>query len=358
MRRAASFCLSSGRIGSLAARRTYIRSCSSKWYARRQYEHSSRCASASSTSAWFSCRSRYGWRNCSHSWQSHISNGLLGKLPFENTPTAVQPRHDCSDRDIEDLRGLGVAEVADVHEHDHVAEVVWDRGQRVHDRVLGEPLVDALLVRDLAAGVLELLEEVVVARLEGLHVGRALELAAAVDVDVREDAEEPRTEVRSRSELLPASERARVGLLDEVLGFLPRVDHVPRDSIDLIRKIERLLLETHAVACLSRDAACVGVGSRLAHAHDPSSAFRDIVTHVTRVLFPLAEAGVREPCHDFLAARAPLVPGQRHLPDEVRVRLLEPVVALEGGGEPHHAPLAADAVHLERLGLERHAALP
>src|SRR5215210_1870522 len=315
MRRAASFCLSSGRIGSLAARRTYIRSCSSKWYARRQYEHSSRCASASSTSAWFSCRSRYGWRNCSHSWQSHISNGLLGKLPFENTPTAVQPRHDCSDRDVEDLRGLGVAEVADVHEHDHVAEVVRDRCERVHDRVLGEPLVDALLVRDLAAGVLELLEEVVVARLEGLHVGRALELAAAVDVDVREDAEEPGAEVRSGRELLPASERAGVGLLDEVLGLLPRVDHVPRDSINLICKVERLLLETHAVACFSGDTACVGVGSRLAHAHDPSSAFPEVATRVTRVLFPLAEARLRQKGDELAAARPALVPGQRHLPD-------------------------------------------
>src|ERR671920_1375106 len=98
-------------------------------------------------------------------------------------------------------------------------------------------------------------------------------------------------EVGSGRELLPAPEGAGVRLLDQVLGLLAGIDHMPRDSIDLICEVKCLLLETHAVACLSRDAACVGVGSRLAHAHDPSSAFPDIATHVTRLLFPLREPG-------------------------------------------------------------------
>src|SRR5918995_1898676 len=110
----------------------------------------------------------------------------------------------------------------------------------------------------------------------------------------------------------------------------------PRASIDLVCKVEDLLLETHAVACLSRDAASVGVGSGLAHSHDPSSAFPDIATRVTSLLFPFGESGCRERGHDRVAARAPLVPGQRDLADEVGVRLLEPVVPPEGGSEPHH----------------------
>ena len=47
---------------------------------------------------------------------------------------------------VEDLRRVGVAEVADVHEHDHVPEVVRDGRRAPHDVVLGEPLVDPLLV--------------------------------------------------------------------------------------------------------------------------------------------------------------------------------------------------------------------
>src|SRR4051794_24873139 len=272
-----------------------MRNCSSKWYARRQYEHSSRCASASSTSASVSCRSRYGWRNCSHSSQLHICHRFLGQLAFQDTPPAVQPRHDRSDRNIEDLRRFGIAEVPDVDEDDHVAEVVWARGESVQDRVLREALVAPLLVRDLAAGVLELLEEVVVARLEGLDVGGPLDLAPAVDVDVRKDPKEPGAEVGAGGELLPAAKGARVGLLDEILRLLARVDHVPRDSIDLIGKIERLLLEAHAVACFSSNAASVGVGGDLAHGPDPSSALSSTRRNACCAgLFPFGEARLRQ----------------------------------------------------------------
>ena len=45
--------------------------------------------------------------------------------------------HDGADRDVEDLRRIGVGEVADVDEHDHVAKVVRDGRQRADDVVLG-----------------------------------------------------------------------------------------------------------------------------------------------------------------------------------------------------------------------------
>ena len=48
----------------------------------------------------------------------------------------------------------------------------------------------------------------------------------------------------------PAPERARVGLLDEVLGLLAARHEAPRDPVDLVGEPERLLLEADAVACL------------------------------------------------------------------------------------------------------------
>ena len=65
----------------------------------------------------------------------------------------------------------GVAEVADVDEHDHVPEVVRHGRERRHDVVLREPLVDALLVDvRLARRLLEAVVEEVVALLERLQV--------------------------------------------------------------------------------------------------------------------------------------------------------------------------------------------
>ena len=57
----------------------------------------------------------------------------------------MQAGHDGAERDVEDLRRVRVAEVADVDEHDDVTEVVGERGERGHDRVLGEPLDDAVI---------------------------------------------------------------------------------------------------------------------------------------------------------------------------------------------------------------------
>ena len=53
---------------------------------------------------------------------------------------------------------------------------------------------------------------------------------------------------------------ARVGLLHEVLGLLARRDEPPRDAVDLVRELERLLLEAHAIARVLREPARVCLG--------------------------------------------------------------------------------------------------
>ena len=85
----------------------------------------------------------------------------------------MEAGHHGADRDIENLRGVLVAEVADVHEDDDVAEVVRYGRERVDDRILREALDDALLVFAARLG-LEAVVEEVVAFLERLVVGRAL----------------------------------------------------------------------------------------------------------------------------------------------------------------------------------------
>ena len=47
-----------------------------------------------------------------------------GQVAAQQTARPAQPRHHGADGDVEDLGGVGVAELADVDEHDHVAEVV------------------------------------------------------------------------------------------------------------------------------------------------------------------------------------------------------------------------------------------
>ena len=113
----------------------------------------------------------------------------------------------------------------------------------------------------LARRLLELVVEVVVAFLERLHLGRALLAPAAVDVEVREDPEEPRAQVRPRRVRAPAAERPRIRLLHQVLGLLAAADETPRHPVDLIRELERFLLEPHAVACLRRQAPGLRWGS-------------------------------------------------------------------------------------------------
>src|SRR4029077_21124228 len=68
----------------------------------------------------------------------------------------------------------------------------------------------------------------------------------------------------------------------------------------------------------------------------------------------LGEAGLCETVDDRLAARLLVVPGERHLPHQVRVRALEALMTPERLREPHHALLATDASDLNRLGDRRH----
>ena len=117
----------------------------------------------------------------------------------------MQPGHDGADRDVEDLCGVRVAELAEVDEHDHVAEVVRQVGERVDDASLREPLDDLLLLECLLAlDRRQPVGEVVVAFLERRQVRRSLLPPAAVDVEVGEDAQQPRTQVRTRCVALPA----------------------------------------------------------------------------------------------------------------------------------------------------------
>src|SRR5579883_986518 len=71
----------------------------------------------------------------------------------------------------------------------------------------------------------------------------------------------------------------------------------------------------------------------------------------------LAEAAARERVEQRLARRALVVPREPHLAEQVRGRVEQPVVPLEDAAEPHDALLAADAGHLDRLGVHRHATI-
>ena len=70
----------------------------------------------------------------------------------------------------------------------------------------------------------------------------------------------------------------------------------------------------------------------------------------------LAEAAARHRVEQLLAARALVVPRERHLTHERGARGLEPVVTVEHPGEAAHAALAADAADLDRLAADRHGA--
>jgi len=63
----------------------------------------------------------------------------------------MEARHHRADRDVEDLRRVRVREVADVDEHDDLAELWRDVSERVHDGILRQALDDTLLVEDLLA---------------------------------------------------------------------------------------------------------------------------------------------------------------------------------------------------------------
>ena len=64
------------------------------------------------------------------------------------------------------------------------------------------------------------------------------------------------------------------------------------------------------------------------------------------------EAAARQRGEQVVATRLLVVPGERDLAHQVRVRLLEARVVAQRHGEAADAALAADAGHLDRLGLD------
>src|SRR5439155_12135619 len=150
-----------------------------------------------------------------------------------------------------------------------VAKVVRHLRERAHDVVLRQPLDDTIFVARPAARSLELVVEEVVAFLERLRVRRALLLAAAVDVQVRQDPQQPGAQVRAGCERAPAAKRARIRLLHQILGLLAGADEMAGHSIHLIRQSKRVLLEAHAIARFSRQLPCVGLPCGLAHFGPP-----------------------------------------------------------------------------------------
>src|SRR5206468_11594038 len=108
-----------------------------------------------------------------------------------------------------------------------------------------------------------------------LQVRCALLPAATIDVEVREDPEQPRAQVRAGLERAPTAEGACVRLLHQVLGLLAGTDEMASDSIDLIRQCKCVLLEAHSVARFRCQAPSVGFPGRLAHPGHPSKAVDD-----------------------------------------------------------------------------------
>ena len=109
-----------------------------------------------------------------------------------------RPRHHRADRDVEDLRGVLVAEVADVDEHDRIAEVVRHGAERRHDVILRQAFDDAPLPRRNSVGTRRACRRGSSRSPRAPGSGARAAAAAAVDVQVREDAEQPRAQVRAR----------------------------------------------------------------------------------------------------------------------------------------------------------------
>ena len=200
----------------------------------------------------------------------------------------MQTRHDGADRDVEDLGRLGVGEAADVDEHDDVAEVVRHLGERLDDAVLREPREHALLLLGLrvAARRGQAVVEEVVALLHRLGLRPALPRARPVDVQVREDAEQPGAQVRAGLVRAPAPERPRVGLLHQILGLLTRPDQPPGDVVDLVGELERFLLEAHPPARIVRELPRLLRG-HLGHRSNLAAHSQAHKTGAEPLLFPL-----------------------------------------------------------------------
>src|SRR5580765_8182530 len=163
----------------------------------------------------------------------------------------MKSRHDGADRNVEDLRGLRVAELADVDKYEHVAEVMRHRREGLGDVVLRQPLENSLLVA--LVGRVETVVEEVVALLERLGVRCPLRAAAAVYVQVREDAQEPRAEVRPGSERLPTPKGTCIRLLHQVLGLFLAARDPTGHSVHLVCKRKRFLLEMDTISRASCD---------------------------------------------------------------------------------------------------------
>src|SRR5205814_4935817 len=90
----------------------------------------------------------------------------------------------------------------------------------------------------------------VVAFLERRLLGGALHATATVDVQVREDAEQPCPQIRPRLKLLPRAEGTCIRVLHEILRLLARAHEASSHAVDLITELKRLFLEMHTIACL------------------------------------------------------------------------------------------------------------
>ena len=99
-----------------------------------------------------------------------------------------------------------------------------------------------------SVGRLEPVVEEVVAFLERLLIRCPLRAAAAVDVQVREDAQQPGAKIGPGSERLPAPKRPGVRLLHQVLGFFLAARDPTCDSIYLVCKRKRFLLEMDTIS--------------------------------------------------------------------------------------------------------------
>ena len=80
------------------------------------------------------------------------------------------------------------------------------------------------------------------------------------------------------------------------------------------------------------------------------------VVRESRDLLDRPEPASRQRGEEGVAARPLVVPRERDHPHEVRARLLEPGLVAERGGQPADTALAANATHLQGLGLNRHLA--
>src|SRR4029453_13288416 len=254
----------------------------------------------------------------------------LGEVLLQNASAPVQARHDRADRNVEDLRRIAVAEVGEIDEQDDVPEVVWKISERRDGVVLGEPLPDATPVGVPVTRLFQAVVEELVVLLQRLLVGSALDLAAAVDVQVGKNPEEPGAEVRPGLEGSPRAKGAGVGVLNEVLRLLTGAGQSPRHLVDLIGQLQCLLFEADTVACLACQLPRIGLGASLAHSLDRSSLAQMETPCVFALFRALAETGPVQGGDEALAVGDLVVPVQGDLAHQVGGCELEPALAAQG----------------------------